>query len=388
MYIFFIYFQENRVLYLISAIGIINIIFDVSWLYSGMEEFGSLVFRNTIFKIIHIAYIFTFVKSRDDLVWYMLESAFSLIGSMALWPRLPKMVGRPKFRELRPFRHMRMIISLFIPTIAIQIYTVLDKTMIGAITHNSFENGYYEQAMRISKMTLSIITALGTVMIPRIGQLFHKKNIEQIQKNMYRSYRFVWFLGIPLCFGIIMTASNFIPWFLGEGYDEVVALSAILSFLILAIGINNVTGVQYLIPTQRQNTFTVTVIIGAVINFLCNMFLIYFFQSTGAAIASVIAETTIAVLQLVIVRRELSPWKVFKSGTHYFIAGALMIAALFPLKIWLTPSIIHTFIMVVSGASVYFLTLFIMKDDFFISNAQNIFNNIKRRLNKTKGEEI
>lgn len=386
-YVCFALFQENRILYLISAIGIINIIFDVSWLYSGMEEFGSLVFRNTIFKVIHIAYIFLFVKGRDDLVWYMLESAFSLISSMALWPRLPKMVGRPHFRELRPFRHMKVIISLFIPTIAIQIYTVLDKTMIGMITHNSFENGYYEQALRISKMTLGIITALGAVMVPRIGQLFYKKDTEQVKKYMYRSYRFVWFLGIPLCLGIIMTAGNFIPWFLGDGYDEVVNLSAILSLLILAIGINNVTGVQYLIPTQRQNTFTATVVAGAVVNFVCNMFLIYFFQSTGAAIASVLAETTIAVVQLVIVRKELSPWKVIKSGTHYFIAGALMVAALLPLKIVLKPSIINTAIMIVSGAVVYFLALLVMKDDFFMSNVQSTLNNIRRKFKKQKGEK-
>ena len=376
-YIFFALFQENRILYLISAIGILNIIFDVSWLYSGMEEFGSLVLRSTIFKVIHIVYIFTFVRTKDDLVLYMLESAFGLIGSMSLWFKLPKMVGRPVWRELHPFRHMGVILSLFVPAIAVQIYTVLDKTMIGVITHNSFENGYYEQAMRISKMTLGLVTALGGVMVPRIGQLFYKNDIEQVRKYMYRSYRFVWFLGIPLCLGIIMTAGNFIPWFLGDGYDEVVTLSAILSFLILAIGISNVTGVQYLVPTQRQNMLTISVVTGAVINFVCNMFLIRFFQSTGAAIASVVAEVSVSIVQLVIVRKELSSWKILKSGTHYFIAGAIMVVVLFPLKIWLAPSVINTFAMIFSGAAVYFLALFIMKDEFFISNVKNLLQSVK-----------
>ncbi len=378
-YLIFALLQKNRILYLIGAISIINIIFDVGWLYSGMEEFGKLLLRNTIFKIVHVGYIFVFIKGKDDLPLYMLESAFGLISSMALWPGLPKIVGRPVWRELRPFRHMGVILSLFIPTIAIEVYTVLDKTMIGLITHNAFENGYYEQAIRISRMMLNVITALGMVMIPRIGKLYFKNDIEQVHKYMYRSYRFVWFLGIPMCFGLLMTAGNFIPWFLGPGYDKVVSLNGILAFLILAIGIGNVTGAQYLVPTRRQNMFTLSVVIGATVNFGCNLVLIYFFQSTGAAIASVLAEASVAVTQLIIVRKELSPRKILKASTHYFIAGALMVVVLMPFKLTFSPSIIHTLIMIFVGAAVYFLTLLIMKDDFFISNVQSMLRKIQRK---------
>lgn len=148
---------------------------------------------------------------------------------------------------------MKIIISLFIPTIAIQIYTVLDKTMIGVITQDSFENGYYELAIKISKMVMAVVTALGTVMIPRIGYHFEQGETQRIRSLMYRGYRFVWFLGVPLCLGMIMVCGNFVPWFFGEGYEQVVPLLQILSFLILAIGINNVTGMQYMIPTKRQN---------------------------------------------------------------------------------------------------------------------------------------
>ena len=122
------------------------------------------------------------------------------------------------------------IVSLFIPTVAIQIYTVLDKTMIGVITKQSFENGYYEQAERIAKMALTIVTSLGVVMIPRIGTCFAQNKHKEIQEYMYQSYRFVWMIGIPICFGLIGIAANLIPWFLGPGYDDVIPLLHILSF--------------------------------------------------------------------------------------------------------------------------------------------------------------
>lgn len=379
-YLGFSAFQENSILYLICGVNILNLVFDVSWFYQGMEEFGTLVFRNILFKIIHVIYIFVVIRSKEDLTWYMFETVFSTISAVSLWPKLPSLIGKPIFRELRPFRHMKTSLSLFVPTIAIQVYTVLDKTMIGIITQNSFENGYYEQALRISKMTLSVVAALGTVMIPRIGKLFYEKNTAAIYKYMYQSYRFVWFLGIPLCFGLIMTAGNFIPWFLGPGYDKVVLLLRILSFLILAIGISNVTGLQYLIPTQRQKLLSISVIVGATVNFICNIILIHKFQSIGAAIASVIAETTVTVVQLIIVRKELSPWKVLKEGMHYFLAGILMVIVLIPFQLIFTPSISHSVIMLIVGATVYFVTLIVIKDEFFLLNLEKTINAINRKV--------
>lgn len=152
--------------------------------------------------------------------------------------------------------------------------------MIGVITQNAYENGYYEQALKIAKLVLTIVTSLGTVMIPRIGYHYSKGDTETVKAYMYRAYKFVWLCGIPLTFGLIAVSSNFVPWFFGDGYDKVVPLLGVLSFLILAIGINNVTGMQYLIPTKRENTFSATVIIGAVTNFVLNFFLIQVFQST------------------------------------------------------------------------------------------------------------
>ena len=298
LYVIFVLLQQNQTLYLILAFNIIAVLVDVTWLLQGMEEFGKIVFRNIIIKIIGIVYIFAAIKTKDDVIRYIFGIAFFLfVSSASLWVYVSKYVGKPDWKQIKPFRNIKVIISLFIPTIAIQIYTVLDKTMIGLITKSSFENGYYEQAIKISKMVLVVVTSLGTVMIPRIGYHYGRGETETVNRFMYRGYRFVWFLGIPLCFGLIGIASNFVPWFFGEGYEKVVPLLSVLSFLILAIGINNVTGMQYLIPTKRQNLFTMTVLIGAGVNFALNLVLIHFFQSIGAAIASVAAETTIALVQ-------------------------------------------------------------------------------------------
>ena len=377
VYVVFAFMQEDTLVYLALSLNIVAVLVDVTWFFQGMEEFGRIVARNSLFKCLHIAYIFCFIRNRNDLPLYVLGlGLFTMLSNLSLWMFLPRYITKIPKEKLHPFRNLKVVWSLFVPTIAIQIYTVLDKTMIGLITEDSFENGYYEQAIKLSKMLLAVVTALGTVMVPRIGYYFGQKNITEIKRLMYRGYRFVWFLGIPMCFGLIAVAGNFVPWFFGPGYEVVIPLLGILAFLILAIGINNVTGIQYLIPTKRQNLFTLTVLIGAGINFFLNLVLIPFFQSRGAAVASVTAETVIAIVQLIFVRKEFSPLQVRREGTHYFFAGVIMLLALWPLGKILDPSVIHSLFMVVCGVAVYFLMLFMQRDEFFLSNIKKVLNKV------------
>lgn len=378
IYLGFSMFQTNSIIYVILAFNILAVGVDVTWFFQGMEEFGKIVFRNVIFKIINVGYVFLVVRSKDDVVLYVFGlAAFLFLSNISLWTYIPKYVQKVEKKDIHPFKDLKIILSLFLPTVAIQIYTVLDKTMIGIITQNAFENGYYEQALKLSKTILTVVTALGTVMIPRIGYHFQRKNIEEVKRLVYRSYRFVWFLGVPLCLGLIFTANNFVPWFFGLGYEKVTSLLVVLALLIPVIGISNVTGMQYLLPTKRQNIYTLTVITGAVINFVLNLLLIRLYQSLGAAIASVIAESAITVVQLYIVRKELSVFRVFKEGNNYFVAGAVMTIGLYFAEKILAPTILHTIFLVTGGAIIYFSLLLVMKDEFFLSNLKIVLKKVK-----------
>lgn len=377
LYMVFAWKQENAALYFVMAIEILSVAADITWLYAGMEEFGVIVLRNTIVRVLFIVFIFVFVKTEQDLLIYAAGgSGMILLSHIVAWFGIGSFVGKPNLKDLKPFANLSAIISLFVPTIAIQVYTVLDKTMIGLITQNAAENGYYEQSIKLSKMVLMLVTSLGTVMIPRIGYYYAKNDTEQVQAYMYRGYRFVWFLGIPLCFGLIGVAESFVPWFYGDGYEKCVPLLCTLSILIVAIGISSVTGMQYLIPTKRQRMFTVTVVVGAVVNFVLNLILIPSFASVGAAIASVLAEISVSVVQIYLVRKELSPWEIVKSSKNYLIAGAFMLAAVLGAGSLTDATILGTMILVVVGIIVYFGVLLILRDDFFADNLKNILGKV------------
>lgn len=366
-------------IYSIMVCNILVVAVDISWFFQGMEEFKKIAIRDAIFKIFSIVLIFAFVKESTDLILYIvLMLGVSIMSAFSFWTYVPRYITAISVKTLRPFKDLRVIFSLFIPTIAVQIYTVLDKTMIGLITNDNYENGYYEQALKVSKMAVTVITALGTVMIPRVGLYFAEGKKHDVEECMYRGYRFALFLGVPMCLGLIGIADNMVPWFFGPGYDKVAVLIKILAFLLLAIGINNVTGMQYLIPTKRQNLYTKTVVIGSVINFILNASLIPILGSIGAAIASIVAETVIAVIQLVYVRKELEWKKIIYSGWRYYIAGIIMYLMITIENIFLEPSIFHTSIMIISGGSIYLSVLVLLQDSFFIKNFKNILEQMRK----------
>ena len=381
VYLIFACHSSYMMLYLVLGFQILAVLVDVTWFFQGVEEFGKIVLRNTFFKVLGIVYIFAFVQEKSDVYVYAFGIAFfTFLGNISLWRYLPGYVSQIRVAELRPFEHIGVVLSLFIPTIAIQVYTVLDKTMIGLITESAYENGYYEQAMKVSKMPLAVVTSLGTVIVPRIGVYFQQQRYDDIQHLMYRSYRFVWMIGIPMCLGLILTSRNFVPWFFGPGFERVSDLIDISAFLILAIGISNVTGIQYFVPTGRQNLLTVSVLIGAAVNFVLNLFLIAQWQSVGAAVASIIAECAVTVSQFVMVRRELSIVRVARQSVHYTMAGLVMALGLYAAGKNFQATSLNTALLIALGIVLYTISLWLMRDEFFVSNVIKAVRKVRDKI--------
>lgn len=385
---FGVYGEKYNTLMLIMAINVVAVAFDVSFFLQGNEDFAKLVIRSVIIKVLGIAAIFIFVNDSDDVwVYTLIQSLTVILANLSLWLYLPKILTRVSIKELRPLRHLKPTLILFLPTIAISIYTSLDKTMIGIITGSDSENGNYEQAEKIVKMLMTIITSLGTVMIPRNSNKFKEGDIEGVRRNIYTSCKFVFFMGVPLCLGIICVADNVVPWFFGDGYDKAANIMKILSPIIIIIGLSNVFGLQFLIPTGRDKKYTAAVICGAVSNFVINIFLIYYLQSYGAAIATVIAETIVTTVMLIFIRKDINFLKILKNSFKYIIAGIVMFVPCYFMGVYLSPSIINTLLIVIVGAATYFLMLLVLRDRFFIDNVKSILNKVfRKKSGETKGE--
>lgn len=380
-YLVFSFFSRFRFLFLILGLNIVSVIFDVSWFYQGMENFGTIMRKNIVVRILTVLSIFVFVHREEDLPIYCLVLGMgTLLGYLAQWMQLRSLVNKPDWSRIHPFSDIKTVLSLFIPTIAIQLYTILDKTMIGLFSGVGADNGYYEEAMKFARLTQTLVISLSTVMLPRIGSCYAQGKNEEIRKYIYQSFQYVWAVAIPLSFGLIGISDNLVPWFLGENFEKVSALLKILSLLLIIIGINTITGNEYLIPTNRQNEYTKTVMLGAGVNISLNLLLIPHLFSIGAALASVVAETSIAGYQLFITRKELSFKNIIQCSKKYLCAGTIMLLILRIENHCFDASMVHTMIMILTGGATYLVILLVLRDRFIIDNLKvgmNIFRNCR-----------
>lgn len=316
---------EYAVYYRILIIEIVSQMIDVSWFFQGMEEFKKTVTRNSIVKLLFVVCIFIFIKSPADIYKYFLIITLSnILGNLSLWLYLPKFLSKIKLKELHIFRHLKPTLLLFIPQIATQIYTVLDRTMIGEFCQDKSEVGFYEQAQKIVKLLLTVVTSLGTVMVPRMANTFAKGDMEQVKKYLLKSFQFTFMLAFPVMIGCLLVSKEFVPIFFGAGYEKVVILIRVILPIILFIGMSNILGTQYLLPTKKQKEFTISVVCGAIINFIMNVILINKFNSIGASIATIVAEFVVAIVQLYYVRDLIKVFDILKTIRNYLIASVIM----------------------------------------------------------------
>lgn len=377
-YFAFVNGEQYQVYYKILLLELLANCFDISWFFQGLEEFKKTVTRNIIVKLISVISIFIFVKNSDDLgIYFWIYVLSTLIGNMSLWAYLPKYLKNIKIKQLNIVQHVKPTIGLFIPQIAIQVYTVLDKTMIGAIISDKSEVGYYEQGQKIIKILLTVITSLGTVMMPRIANTFASGEKEKVTNYMKKSFNMVFLLAFPMILGVIAVSKSFVPVFFGQGYDKVAILMSIISPILLLIGLSNVTGTQYLLPTKRQKEYTISVVGGAIVNFIMNACLIWKFGAIGASIGTVIAELSVTLIQMYFVRKDFNLKEVFKLSKNYLISSIVMFIVCLFIGRFINNNLISTIVQVTIGGLTYGICLLILKDNFIFEVLDRIKNKIR-----------
>ena len=345
-YFLFINGKEYQIYYQILLIELIAAAFDISWFFQGMEEFKRTVTRNVLVRICSVSLVFILVKTKEDLAKFtLIYSLADLIGNLSLWIYVPKYIKGAKVKNINVLRHVPQIALLFVPQVANQIYKILDTTMIGALITDKTETGYYEQGQKVIRLLLTVVTSLGVVMVPRMASTYASGDNEKIKSYMKMSFRFVFFLAFPIMFGIVSISNAFVPIFFGAGYDKVVILINSICPIIILMGMGNVLGTQYLLPTKRQKEYTISVAIGLVSNFILNYILIKQYASIGASIATVLSELIIVILQFQYIKDQISFKDLIVMAWKYFVAGVVMFAICFGIRMLLETNIISESLM-------------------------------------------
>ena len=366
-YFIFCYFYIGyKIPLLCQSAIILSTMFDISWYFQGIENFRIVVLRNLALKIVTIILIFMLVKTSDDVDKYILINSLSMISSNAVFfVNLKLPLFRYRISKEAARIHLIGALSFFVPLIAVEIYSHLDKIMLGAIVGSDFENGYYEQARKITQLIVTIIASINIVMLPRISNLYAQNKKEIIREYFVKSLNVIYLVMLPCVAGLFIISDQFVLWFFGDDFEKVSILLKICCFMIPFMSIGNFVGMQYLSPTNLQNYMTKAYVIAAVANIGMNIILIPRFASVGALIASAIAEMISCGIQVYYLQNSEFRFNMMKGISKYLIAASIMVLCLviFNSLVSLSGGM-YTIINMSIGAAIYIIVLVIVKEDY------------------------
>lgn len=393
--IFTVGFGKYTVIILILSIQLAATPFDIQFYYRGEENFKSLAVRSIIMRLIGLVCIFVFVKNENDTWIYALCFAGSvLISNLIMWPSALKKLQFIKFKDMRLLRHIRPCLLIFLPTLAVTVYSIFDKTMIGLLAENpDYENGCYEQSYKINSVALLLVVIISPVMTSRNASDYFAGDTDSLKRHIGSAVNYVWMTGLPLIAGFAVLSGNLTSWFLSTAYEETPLLLQIMSVRFLASGFSEVFGNQLFVAIGKEKFPTIATTIAAVINFGLNFALIPYLGATGAAIATAVCEATVTVILCIFAIKNhfITLKEIFKNCWKYVIASAIMFVAIFVLQNYALRGVYKIWSFVVltlTGCTVYAVILTALRDKFFLSAVKNGIDFIKRKFSKKKHEEI
>ncbi len=373
------FLTQYRTLFLIQYLTVFSWLADISWYFQGTENFRITSVRSGLVKLAGTILIFILVRERDDLWLYtLIVSGTALAGNLAMWGYAVREILWPGFKKIRIFRNVKDIMGLFVPVVSIQLYTVLDKTMLGTLCSTQ-EVGYYSQAEKIIRIALTLPSAFIAVLSPRMAVFYRNGDSEKIEEYYEKTLGFLFLLSMPMLAGCFLLAGEFVPVFFGKGYRPVIRLMRMESLLFIILSLGQMFG-NFLIAMSRQRRYTTAVSCAAVVNVALNYVLIgrIGLGAAGACAASVSAEVVSTGMQLYFARDLLGCRPILRTFRRYVIPTGFMTVVVLAVQ--------HCFdgaasllLGVAAGALSYGLCLLIRREEIVMRTLRQLAEGMRRR---------
>ena len=355
--------QMGGVIPLIVGITLFANMIDISWLFSGKEDFKKITIRNMVIRIIGVISIFTFVKSSDDLYLYVfLIVIFDFLGQLVMWVPAKRFIKRPSFNTKIIKKNLHPIVLLFLPQVAISLYVVLDRTLLGLLGSYS-DVGIYEQGQKLISILLKVVSSLGVVMLPRVANLLSERRDKEAQNMVKFSFILYNLIIFPMIFGLIAVNEIFVKLFLGQNFQDVKYVLYVIVFNIMFVGWTNILGYQVLVVRNKNKEFMLSTTIPAFVSVAVNVAVIPFFGYIGASITSVVVEILVFAIQWYYSRNIINKNLLFNKDLVKIICSSLvMFGAVMLCKMTLgLDGIIGLIIYLAVGGISYLGMIFLLK---------------------------
>lgn len=354
-------FRKQLVLYLVAGGAIALNALNNSWLFEGLEEFRFISIRNIIFKALCFVALILFVKGPSDYIIYASINVFGTAGNYVI-----NMIYAPRFAKfsihgLNLKRHMKSILILVFVNLAIQIYSLVDVTMLGIFAKKK-NVAYYSYAMRINQIFVSIINSFTIVVVPRMAFYYKEKRKKDFDSLISKTLETLLALGIPLVAGLQIVSTDAINILYGSAFAPSAGVLRILSFVLVISPIGYLLGSRVLLVTDHEVSMMLCVGLGAIVNIIGNSILIPRYTEYGAAIASVFSELVVMIVYVNLGRRYYKVSGELKNVLKIILATACFVLYCLLIRYLVSTALLRLLIQVSGAIVIYFSMLYLLKE--------------------------
>lgn len=370
--------RSNFGLYALVGMYVIMNAFAITWLFEGVEEFGFISARNLIFKILAIILLVLLIKSDKDMMLYVGISVFGTVGNNILNMIYSRKFVRFTTKGLNLKRHLKPIFKLVVVNIAIEIYTLVDTTMLGALTTKDHV-AFYTYGSRINKILLQITNSMTMVVVPRLSYYFKEKRIKEFNAMLTKGFKTLLMVSIPMIVGIQFTSEFLITLLYGDAYINSVYVERVLCFTLMISPIGYLLGSRVLLISDQESKMILCVSIGAISNIIGNFFLIQAWGEMGAAAASVISELLVMISYIYFSRKSFQLQNCRGTVFKILAATAGEAAVLLLCRLLIPNVAVRTVCQIILAVAAYMTILHVLHEETYMDYVKYFKNKIFRR---------
>lgn len=374
--------QEERTLYVVVSATILLTSIGMEWLYKALEQYTYITIRSIIFKFIALIAMFLLIHEQED---YVIYGGISILGGCA--SNIFNFTNVHKYIDLKPVgnynirRHLKPVGIFFAMSCATTIYTHLDTVMLGFMATDT-DVGYYNAAVRIKSILVSIVTSLGTVLLPRASYNIEHGLVDEFWRISKKAINYVFLAASPMMLYFIFFAKEGIDFLSGAAYAGSIIPMQLLMPTLLFIGLTNIWGIQILVPLGKEKIVLYSEIAGAVVDLILNAILIPKYASAGAAIGTFVAEFVVLIIQYSALKNDVAS---MLRSIHYFkLIVALVLGS--AASLWVKSLVLGNFVSLLISAILFFgvygVFLLVTKEKLVVEVFNQVMGKILRKVRK------
>ena len=318
-------FKEYRIILFILAFSVPLATIGVEWIFNIYEDYLYITIRSIGSQLLSVVLLFCLVHNENDLIIYCSIVTLSTSGARVLNFVRARNILKLRFvvnSNLK--KHIKPILILFFSAVATQLCINADSIMLGFMK-SDYEVGIYAASTKIYSIIRAVLISFVTVITPSLSNLFGN-NISMYYKKV-NSYlkSFILFI-FPVAVGLICVGGDLIFLLCGNEYMGSVSSLQFLAVALFISVLGSFIANTVLIIARREKIILFATCVGGAVNVLFNVLLIPRFSYVGAAIATLISELFILLIQA-IVCNQIVKLKIFDKDMFKvaFAAGGIVI---------------------------------------------------------------